>query len=122
MNKRYVLKKQHNILKLLTKKQTVGTKSYVVYFKNECENIKIAISASKKVGNSVERNYEKRVCREIVSQRIKDLENIHMLIVIKNEATKLQFNEKEAQINYLINKIIKKKQMKGEINESKQNQ
>ena len=118
MNKKFILKKQHNITKLLAKKQTVGNKNYVIYYNNYNDDVKIAISASKKVGNSVERNYEKRVCREIISQRIKEMSSLNMLVVIKPTATELLFNEKEAQLNQLINKIIlNKKYAKGESNE-----
>lgn len=119
MNKKYVLKKQHNILTLLSKKQTVGTKSYIIYYKTNSNDTKIAISASKKVGNAVVRNYEKRVCREIVSQMVSKVSDIHMLIVIKPEAVNLLFNEKEAQLYYLINKIRRNKGIKkGDKNEN----
>lgn len=112
MNKKYTLKKQHIILNLLSKKETVGTRNYVIYFKETNTDAKVAISVSKKVGNAVERNYQKRVCREIVSQRVKELKGHSLLLVVKPCAVNLLFNEKEEQINYLINKIINKK--KGE--------
>lgn len=109
MNRKYSLKKQHIILKLLQKKKTVGTKNYVIYYKETQKEFNIAISVSKKVGNAVERNYQKRVSREIIAQRAKELYGYSLVFVVKPTAVELEFNEKEAQINYLLNKIIYKK-------------
>lgn len=109
MKKRYSLKKQHIILKLLQNKKTVGNKNYVIYYKETKDDLKIAISVSKKVGNAVERNYQKRVSRDIISKNIESLYGFSIVFVVKPTAVELDFKEKEKQINYLINKIINKK-------------
>ncbi|MBP6885514.1 MAG: ribonuclease P protein component, partial [Bacilli bacterium] len=74
----------------------------------------IALSVSRKVGNAVERNYEKRVVREIIRPLLETIENYKMLIVIKDKSKELSYIEKEENINYLIKKM---KTQKGTINE-----
>jgi ribonuclease P protein component len=74
----------------------------------------IALSVSRKVGNAVERNYEKRVVREIIRPLLETIENYKMLIVIKDKSKELSYVEKEENINYLIKKM---KTQKGTINE-----
>lgn len=109
MNKKYSLKEQHNIIKLLQKKETVGSKYYVAhYVKKDQADLKIAVSVSKKIGNAVERNYEKRVVREIIRKRTEMIQNYDILFVIKTSSTELTFEEKEKQIEYILNKMIKK--------------
>ena len=105
MNRRYSLKKQYIIVRLLRDKKTVGSKNYTIYYKYTGEGLKIAISVSKKLGNAVQRNYQKRVCREIISQRARELMGYSIVFVAKPTSVDLLFNEKEAEINYLLNKI-----------------
>lgn len=114
MNRRYSLKKQYIIVRLLRDKKTVGSKNYTIYYKYTGEGLKIAISVSKKLGNAVQRNYQKRVCREIISQRARELMGYSIVFVAKPTSVDLLFNEKEAEINYLLNKIIYKKGDKNE--------
>ena len=104
MNRKYSLKKQYIIARLLRDKKTVGSKNYVIYYKYTGDELKIA----------VQRNYEKRVCREIISQRARLLQGYSMVFVAKPTSVDLLFNEKEAEINYLLNKIIYKKGEKNE--------
>lgn len=109
MNKRYSLKKNEDIAKLVHLKNSVGNKYYAIYYRisNNDAIPKIAISISKKFGKAVKRNYEKRVVREIIRPIINTLYNLELLIVIKKEVTALSFIEKATQINYLIRKINK---------------
>jgi ribonuclease P protein component len=77
MNRKYSLKKNHDIKELLQKKQSVGNKYYVIYYDYiERKTPLIALSVSRKVGNAVERNYEKRVVREIIRPLLETIENI----------------------------------------------
>lgn len=104
MNKNYILKESHDIQKLLKYKKSVGNKFFVIYYVKDNET-KVAFSASKRIGNAVIRNYNKRVMREIVRKNIKCLEKCKALIVIKQEGSKLDFHEKEVQLTKLLRKI-----------------
>ncbi len=115
MNKSNILKKSYDIETLLKNKKSVGSKYFVIYYK-ECEipSVRIAISASKKLGDAVVRNYQKRVIREILRKYLKRFEGLEMLFVIKQNALALSFEEKENQIKYLIKKINTKGEKKNE--------
>ncbi len=114
MNKQYILKKNYEIEKLIQHKKSVGNKYYAAYF-YKVDEIKphIAISISKKCGNAIVRNYQKRVTKEIIRQNIKQLTHFEVLFVIKKNSLNLSFQEKKDQIQYII-RMIKKK---GEIHE-----
>lgn len=81
----------------------------------------IALSVSRKVGNAVERNYEKRVVREIIRPLLETIENYKMLIVIKDKSKELSYVEKEENINYLIKKMKTQKETINEKNLKQQN-
>jgi len=112
MNRKYSLKKNHDIKELLQKKQSVGNKYYVIYYDYiEGKTPLIALSVSRKVGNAVERNYEKRVVREIIRPLLETIENYKMLSYV----------EKEENINYLIKKMKTQKETINEKNLKQQN-
>lgn len=104
MNKCYILKESHEIEKLLKYKYSVGNKYFVIYY-NKNETIKVAFSASKKIGNAVTRNYNKRTMREIVRKNMKYLEKRKALVVIKQAGALLDYQEKENQLIKLLKKI-----------------
>ena len=79
------------------------------------------MSVSRKVGNAVERNYEKRVVREIIRPLLETIENYKMLIVIKDKSKELSYVEKEENINYLIKKMKTQKETINEKNLKQQN-
>ncbi len=104
MKKRFCLKKNQDIEKLVKLRKSVGNRFYVIYY-NDTNETKVAISVSKKLGNAVVRNYQKRVIREIVSKQLIKLKNKHILIVVKTNSLVLKFDEKKNMINSLIKKI-----------------
>lgn len=115
MNRKYSLKKNHDIEKLIKRKQSVGNKYYAIYFNFQKEEMpKIALSISKKLGKAVERNYQKRVTREIVRSNLTEFANIMCLIVIKSTTLDLSFLEKKEQLEYLIKKMNQTRRKKIE--------
>lgn len=114
MNRKYSLRKSYEIEKLIKLKQSVGNKFYAIYYEITNDQLpKIAYSVSRKVKTAVKRNYEKRVCKEILRKKLSKLNNLKMLIVIKEPALELSFLDKEKQILNLIEKIIRRKHEKS---------
>lgn len=114
MNKQYRLKKTFEIEKLVKKRISVGSAYFVMYFNlSSTKSTRVAISVSKKLGNAVIRNKEKRIIREIVRNKLYLIKELDILIVQKYKAMDLSFIEKEKEIIRLINKIKRK----GEQNE-----
>lgn len=104
MNKKYILKANHEIEALLAKKHSVGSKYYVLYFERTDE-VKIAVSVSKKLGNAVVRNYQKRVTKEILREFLEDYQGYSFLLVCKIPSLDLDFENKKKQIQYVLNKM-----------------
>ncbi len=110
MNKDYRLKKSFDIEKLVKKRNSVGNSYYAIYFDTSSVVLpKIAISVSKKLGNAVTRNKEKRVIREIVRNNLELVNNLELLIVQKKNALVLSYEQKEKELKRLFEKIIKKR-------------
>ena len=109
MNKQYRLKKSFEIEKLVKKRISVGNIYFAIYYNLSSNNTtRVAISVSKKLGNAVVRNKEKRILREIIRENIDTIKGLDILIVEKGKTLSLSFEEKRNEINKLINKIIRK--------------
>lgn len=113
MNKAYSLKKTYQIENLVKKKKSVGSKYYAIYFR-ENKDLKIAYSISKKYGCAVNRNYAKRVTREIIRKNFSVLPNVWMLLIIKPSSNSLSFAEKTKQIKYILTKMNQEVSKKGD--------
>lgn len=107
MNRKYSLKKNYEIEKLVRAKVSVGNKYFAIYYRKHNLNTEIAISVSKKNGNAVERNYQKRVIKEIVRKNLQDLIGYRMLIVVKQMSKSLTFTEKKEILEKLFKQIRK---------------
>ena len=113
MNKKYILKKNYEIEKLVKKRNSVGDQYYAIYYNETINKMpKIAISISKHIGNAVVRNYEKRVHREIIRAMMCDLEHLEILFVIKQKSLMLSTQEKNEKIKRLVEIINKKRRLK----------
>ena len=109
MNKQYRLKKSFEIEKLVKKRISVGSSYFVIYYNiSSDKRTRVAFSVSKKLGNAVERNHEKRVLREIIREVIDTIKELDILIVEKMKALNLSFVEKKIEITRLLNKILRK--------------
>lgn len=103
MKKRFRLTKNHDIKNIVDLRQSLGNKYYVVYRKLVGgQTAKIAISVSKKYGTAVQRNYAKRVVREIVRPMLDSLEDVSLVIVVKKGSDELPFLQKKEQLEKLL--------------------
>ena len=105
MNRQYSLRKNFEIEKLVKKRMSVGNKYFAIYYQKNQLGLQIAISVSKKNGNAVERNYQKRVIREIMRNNLEKLSGYRLLVVVKKDSRELSFEEKKENILYLLKKI-----------------
>lgn len=109
MKRMHSLKKSYDIERLVKKRQSIGNKYYALYYQtNQDTRPLIALSVSKKYGNAVKRNYEKRVTREIITEKIPSLNNLNILIVVKKNVETLTFVQKKAELQYLLGKLSRK--------------
>lgn len=104
MNKVYILKKNHEIEQLIRYKHSVGNRFFSIYYKKDVDT-KIVVSVSKKIGKAVERNYQKRIVKEILRKNISQIKNMHILISVKILSLELNYEEKSREVCKLIRKI-----------------
>lgn len=111
MNQKYRLKKSFEIEELIKKKNVLGNNWFVVYFGESDEPTpKIAISVSKRLGNAVFRNREKRILREIIRKNIHLFSAKKYLFIEKKSAVALDYKTKEKEIIALAGKISREKE------------
>lgn len=116
MKKIFRLKKNHDIAKIVQKRQRIGRDNFIVYYQqSEDEISKIAFSVSKKYGNAVERNKAKRIARAICSKVIPNIKKMNFVVVIKLNSKNKEYFELEQELLFIFN-TINKKQNKGDRN------
>lgn len=114
MKKIYRLKKSHEIAAVVLNRQKIAGKHYTIYYTERNDGVKIAISAGKKYGNAVERNYAKRVVREIVRPYLSKLPSYSLVIVVKDVSKGVSFEEKKNSLERTLKTLIRKEKLKNE--------
>lgn len=107
MKKEYRLKDSDKIGLIVKKRQRISSELYTIYYQQATET-KIAVVAGKKIGDAVTRNYNKRVIREIIRPYLKEIKNIHAVIVTKEQTNNIDFIEKKINLEKLIIKLIER--------------
>lgn len=112
MDKLHTVKKSKEFSKIIHSGVFFKNRSYVIYYKdNGLDNYRFGISVSKKLGNAVARNKSKRQLRYIIDKYKKNYQNgTDYIIIIKNGFIDLDFESKEKDFVYLINKINNNKE------------
>ena len=107
MKKIYRIKKNEDIKLVLDRKKSAGNKNYIIYImkNSEAKNVRVAMSVSKKIGNAVVRNRQKRLIRQVFISN-KDKINLYEIFVIaRSNVVNLTYNEVEQNILYLLKKL-----------------
>lgn len=107
MKKLYRVKKNEDIEKIIKTKKSVGNKNYIIYIKknSEAKHFRLAMSVSKKIGNAVVRNRQKRLIKQVFSQHEQDIKPFDIFVIARNNSVNLLYSEVESNILHLLNKI-----------------
>ncbi|MFI3252689.1 MAG: ribonuclease P protein component [bacterium] len=106
MRKLYRIKKSKEIESILRKKQSYGNKHYILYVtKNiETNHFRLAVSVSKKLGNAVVRNKQKRQIRSIIQGYEKNISNYNLFIIARPGVLESTHQERSIQLKRLLQK------------------
>ncbi len=91
MKKENRIKKNEEIAEIVKKRQKVYSDSFFIYYQPGKDLTRVAISVSKKYGNSVERNHAKRRIREVVRPNLNLFDPMNLIIVVKPELKDVSF-------------------------------
>ncbi|MBR6137276.1 MAG: ribonuclease P protein component [Bacilli bacterium] len=96
MRKLYIVRSTRDFDKIMHEGTCLKNRSFVVYsLKNDLPYNRYGISVSKKHGNAVFRNKQKRIIRNIIDNDKKDyLNNKDYIIILRKGALERNFQEK----------------------------
>ena len=106
MKKTFRIKKNEDIEKLIKRKKSVGNKNYIIYIKenSEAKHFRLAMSVSKKIGNAVVRNRQKRLIKQSFTELKEEILPFDLFIIARSNVVNLTFIEVKENIYHLLNK------------------
>ncbi len=106
MKKANRVKKEHDFQNIIKKGKKHSNRYYVLYdLDSELEEFRCGISVGKKIGNAVMRNKYKRQIRNILTNNLSAFKTKKdYVIIMRHNAKKLSYQEKEKEIKWLFNK------------------
>ncbi len=93
MKKENRIKKNEEIAKIVLSKQKVKSDYFFIYYQKSEKTTRVAISVSKKIGNSVIRNHAKRIIRELVRPNINKFKPANLVVVVKKDLFGVNFEK-----------------------------
>ncbi len=107
MKKLYRIKKNEEFQKIISKKQSVANKNFVIYFvQKSMPFARVGISVSKKLGTAVDRNLYKRRLRMLINDLINfDDYEYDLIIIIRNSFINSTFLDNKKQLENIIKKV-----------------
>ena len=121
MKKKYSLKRNEDIAKIVRNRRFTKNDTFVVYNTyNQLDYSRVCISVSKKIGIAVVRNKIKRQVREMVTDTFNFENKIDFVIIVRNNFLENNFSTNKEKLQELYLKIISRNKEK-KINEHKEN-
>lgn len=111
MKKENRIKKNEEIAKIVLGKQKVKSDYFFIYYQKNENITRVAVSVSKKIGNSVKRNHAKRIIRELVRPNLNKFNPVNLVVVVKKDLKDVDFfklTEEMFRCLELINKRLYK--------------
>ncbi|MBQ4570701.1 MAG: ribonuclease P protein component [Bacilli bacterium] len=108
MKKEYRIKKNEEIAKIVLNKQKVKSDYFFIYYKKSETTTRVAISVSKKIGNSVKRNHAKRIIREIIRPHLNKFSPADLVVVVKKDFSDVDFEKIKNDMFHCLNTIERK--------------
>ncbi len=98
------LKKTNEFKKVYNHHHSKANRLFIMYsMKNDCEDIRLGISVSKKVGNSVVRHRMTRLVREVLRLNQQNVvKGYDIIIVVRPSAKEYGYKEFESGIIHLL--------------------
>lgn len=109
MNLKNRIKKNTEFKKIIENKKYLKLKSCTIYYQQSDLDInRFGISISKKVGNAVNRNYNKRRVRAILREYDDNscLNKFNLIIIIKSLINEMTYEAIASEINEALNSIL----------------
>ena len=91
MKKENRIKKNEEIAKIVLSKQKVKSDYFFIYYQKNENITRVAVSVSKKIGNSVKRNHAKRIIREIIRPNLNIIIPLDLVVVVKRKLNDVEF-------------------------------
>ena len=107
MKKEYRIKKNEEIAKIVLNKQKVKSDYFFIYYKKSDTITRVAISVSKKIGNSVKRNHAKRIIREIIRPHLNSFGFVDLVVVVKKDLSDVSFEKVKNDMFHCLTTIDK---------------
>ena len=102
------LLKNKDFKNVLDNKKSVASKEYVIYAnKNDVNHVRIGVSVSSKIGNSVVRHRIKRQINEMLKESIDINSNYDFVLSVRNKYLSNNYQENKKMIDFLFSKIRK---------------
>ena len=100
------LLKNQDFKKVLDNKKSVANREYVVYIrKNELNHLRVGVSVSSKLGNSVVRHKIKRQINEMLKDCLDVNSSNDIVIIVRNKYLSNDYNENKKMIDILLSKL-----------------
>ena len=107
MKKTYRVKKNEEIGNILNGQKKQGNKNYIIYTKKDSEanHFRLAMSVSKKLGNAVVRNRQKRLIKQVFIEKKNEIQAYDIFVIAKNNSINLTYDEVKKEICNLLTRL-----------------